>query len=139
MEQDYPSIDFLNDIPDEVVRNDVINTINKWQNNKEKFSEHSFNKFRRALNPYPFAHYRNKTSDRVEIYSGGLGHGNFIHIDYDFNLKKYIFYGSEGFSENNKFNLFESSSWDETYNFVTKYLIDNCSPNAFIYDDDNNQ
>lgn len=112
--------DILNRLPDKIVADDIKNYLD------EKTKTHLFSdiyKGRTSLSPNRMIQYLSNT-DRVVLYGGGWGMGNYIEVYYSTKEKKYIYYNTSGAVGQGTHADFESEDWTEFYTYVRKDLLD---------------
>jgi hypothetical protein len=63
-------------------------------------------------------------ADRVVLYGGGWGMGNYIEVHYSTKEKKYMYYYTSGAIGQGTHADFESEDWTEFYTYVRKDLLD---------------
>jgi hypothetical protein len=115
---------FLKSIPDKIVADDVYNYLSKTKNYLSgKAEKHLFSDIyekRTSLYPNAMLHHMS-TADKIALYGGGWGMGNYINVYYSAIEKKYLYYKT---GDNNVYADFESANWEEFYVYVRKDLLD---------------
>ena len=109
--------DILNRLPDKIVADDIKNYLD---NITETHLFSDIYKGRTSLYPNSLIKYL-PNADRVLLYGGGWGMGNYIEVHYSTKEKKYMYYCISG--EETHVN-FESEDWTEFYTYVRKDLLD---------------
>lgn len=111
---------FLNLLPDKIVADDIKNYLN------EKTKTHLFSDIyegRTTLSPNRMIqHFSN--ADRVVLYGGGWGMGNYIEVHYSIKEKKYIYYFTSDTVGEGTRAEFKSENWIEFHTYVRKDLLD---------------
>ena len=101
----------LSKVPNKLVVDDIIQFIKT-----KDFNSHLFS-YSKNIYPNVFIQYNN-SADRIKLYDGGLGQGNYINIVYYISENKYVYCG---IIDGNTLEIFKSENWDE----VVKYVKDN--------------
>jgi len=116
------SLTFLENIPDAIVKNDLIN----YFENFDDFNyPHIFYKIGEGNIFYPECYlYTNK--DEINLYGGYCENGIYNKVKYNIEEKMYIFYCEESIlhSDYSKIGpIFKTKSWNEMYDFIINYFI----------------
>jgi len=115
--------DILNRLPDKIVADDIKNYLDK------KTETHLFSDICKGRTLYPYEAYwieYASNADRVVLYGGGFGMGNYVVVHYSIKEKKYMYYCTSGEVDEDTHAHFESENWTEFYTYVRKDLLDTC-------------
>ena len=120
------SLTFLENIPDAIVRDDLVN-YSQLKCSKSDFLnyKHIFNKIGEGNIFYPECYlYPNK--EEINLYGGYCENGIYNKVKYNIEEKMYIFYCEESIlhSDYSKIGpIFKTISWNEMYEFINLYFI----------------
>ena len=112
--------DILLRLPDKIVADDVKNYLDKTK------THHLFSdiyKGRTSLYPHPMIQYLSN-ADRIVLYGGGWGMGNYLEVHYSTKTNKYMYYQTGGSVDEKTQVHFECDNWTEFYTYVRKNLLD---------------
>ena len=117
--------EFLKEIPDKIVRDDMWLRINSYIqiNKKDNIPPNLFNEFfeGRALYPDICGLIEGFNDNRLKLYGGGFGQGHCHEICFDRSKRQYI-YSTITVGDRRRNDKFSSSNWNEIQKLVLDYM-----------------
>jgi hypothetical protein len=112
------TLTFLENIPDTIVRNDLVNYSQCKCKSDALNYKHIFNIIGEGNIFYPECYlYPNK--EEINLYSGYCKNGYYNKVTYNIKEQKYFFSREE---ESEKIPIFNTKLWVEMYEYIHKYF-----------------
>lgn len=112
--------DVLNQLPDEIVADDIKNYLNKTTDS------HLFSNIyegKTIISPFTMIkHFKNQ--ETIILYHGGFGLGKYVEIAYSKKQNKYIYYTLCNEENKNYKEHFKCENWVEFCTYVRQHLLD---------------
>lgn len=112
--------DIVSRLPDKIVADDITNYLTG------KTKTHLFSAIyenRTSLYPNGLIQHMSN-ADKIGLYEGGWGTGNYISVHFSITEKKYLYYKTGGPVNVDTLVDFQSEDWTEFYTYVRKDLLD---------------